>query len=252
MDLYKAYVGQIRQQKIIWHVCTPKSASTFFMRNLQAAAAGSPHVSQMNCVPFHKNRPQVVCAYTVMLSISPQSMGKVLLSPHVHAVASQDLLEMISENHLVIVQTRSLMDTIVSLRDQLDRTQWTPFGVVNHLDWPHLTKDEKTERLITTYLPWHVQFHLGWEAAAAEKNVKWVNYSEVIADPARFTREVFDFHGVPVRTSEIAPTGAGNVNFNVGRAGRGNELLSPTQKARIHQVVGSLTRVRDSAHLQLQ
>ena len=102
VDLYTAYVQRIRRQRIIWHFCTPKSASTFFMRQMQACVAGDPTVAPMRCVPVYQNRPQVVCAYTLILSMDKNAHAQVLVGPHVHAVASLDLLNMISENHLEI------------------------------------------------------------------------------------------------------------------------------------------------------
>jgi hypothetical protein len=148
-----------------------------------------------------------------------------------------------------VVQSRPLLDTIVSLRDQLDKHQETPFGVMNHIVWNSLTPDEKIDRLIMMYVPWHVQFMMGWEEAAKSLNVKWIDYSEAVADPEPLVRDVFGFHGISLPTELFKPVS--QLNINVGRSGRGAELLTAAQKTRIADTVAALTSVRQPSHMQL-
>lgn len=236
-ELYASLVRHIREQRIIWHFCTPKSASTYLMKQLLQATSGNGEVMPIRCVPLHTNRPQVVCAYTVAESFGSfsKTRDKVMLGRHVHAAATNDLLDMISENHLVIVQTRSLMDTVVSAYDHLNRQPLLPMSAVTDAIWPTLSDCDKIDYLTHTYVPWHVQFVQSWDRASAGMNTKWVDYREVIDDTEAVVRDILKHFGVAPARISAAPLAKSN--FNVGRVGRGEEVLSATQRSKISSLV---------------
>ena len=120
-------IERIRQQRMVWHFCTPKSASTFLMSHMLQATANNPAIGNIRNVPVHGNRPQVICVYTTHGSIIDRDPAHVMLGRHTHALASDDILEMISNNHLVIVQSRGVLDTVVSLIDHLNKNAVSPW-----------------------------------------------------------------------------------------------------------------------------
>jgi hypothetical protein len=228
-------VRRIREQPIIWHFCTPKSASTFFMKHLRQATASDPRVGILRCLPSHKNRPQVVCPYTIADSLSGWSPTHVMLAPHTHALATDDLLNLISDNHLVVLQMRALFDTVVSIADHLDRNPVSPFIANSRIIWSKLEPAEKLDFIIQLYVPWHVQFVNGWNHAAQALRVVWIDYEDAVRQTNDLATAIFSFHGIACDALEGLPKG--DIRLNVGRPGRGLERLSPEQQERIAGIV---------------
>ncbi len=244
--LYASIVDHIRAQPIIWHFCTPKSASTFLMQKLIQATADQPNVGHLKCLPIAHNRAQAVCPFTIAESIGDHPLHHVMIARHVHAAATTDLLDMISENHLVVVQTRPVFDTVISAIDHLNQQPISPFCINGEEIWPTLSESAKIDYLTLTYVPWHVQFIQSWDRAAEHSNIKWASYQDVVDNPDKIVSEILAFHGIHSAPEPSMPLG--NIRFNVGRSGRGQELLSPQQKPNISSIVETMSGMWQPSH----
>ena len=118
--------------------------------------------------PTQENRFQNICSQTVFNRIFFRK-EKFFFSTHSHTLATNDFLNLISSNHLVILQYRSIEETLNSLffylkdgvykdpkRIHKGQNFWLPFGFNSNSD------EEKFLQLIYSYVPWHINFLKGW------------------------------------------------------------------------------------------
>jgi len=246
-ELHKACVDHVRSQRLIWHFCTPKSASTFLMNTIRASVANTPGIAHFNVVPMRSTRQQVVCAYTAAQSISLHLPADVMIGPHLHSLATEDLTSMISDNHAVVIQTRPLLDTVISMFDHFNRNPRVAYAVTASAVWQDLSDDEKVDYLIYCYIPWHVQFLQSWDAAASEgKRINWVGYQQAVKEPGQTTAEILDLQAI--KGGAVSELPVESKNFNVGQAGRGRQQLSAAQIYRITSVVNTLNRTWKYRH----
>lgn len=232
---YDDSVAKLQAKNFVWHFCTPKCASTHFMKHLQMATASNPAVGYARCIPMPKDRPQVVCTYTINHAIDDNPNTETIIGNRTHALATEDLTDIISSNHIVVIQTRSILDTIVSLFDHWNKNPRTPFWVTNQFFWPDLTDEEKYNHIIESYVPWHVQFVQGWDRASAKLNLIWTSYQNVVSDSNKVAEEIFSFHSI--NHNHVSVPREANGQFNVGRSGRGQKQLSEKQKMRVSELV---------------
>jgi len=217
-------IKRIRESKITWHICTPKSASSFFMGYIRRRLEVS-HIkfNSFSAVPSHDNRYQTVCSYTVgsQLFFSP-GKNTIHISSHLHAPCTLDFMEMISDNHTVICQTRSILDTIVSLIDYFDQGHSVnSFLMLAHEYWDSLSYLEKVNEIIEYYLPWHINFLQTWLLASNDMNVKFLMFDDIVSA----TDTCFDsiFTEIPYNKNKIDTKNI-KAKFNKGVSGRGAEL----------------------------
>ena len=109
---------------MIWHFCTPKSASTYliYLININTKNA-------VSAVPYYYDRPQVYdfsYLYSQILEnkLNNRKIFKInqkhTISVNQQHISYDSFLEnYISERHIVIIQFRNIYKTILSLKDFL-------------------------------------------------------------------------------------------------------------------------------------
>lgn len=231
----------IRSRKIIWHVCTPKSASTYLMnlcRSHLEVLNDPVKYRYLSSVPVHGNRPQVTCPYTLYEGLKLLGKDTIAVTKHQHVLATQDLLELLSENHKVIVQTRTITDTLVSMVDHIDQSPESrgPWLIRSVDFWKNLDKKKKFDLLILHYVPWHIQFLQGWiDAQKHFKNIHLFDFDEIVHSPRRVFEEVFEITD-SINLNNMIPTRE-NARFNRGVSGRGMETLENAQIALVRNML---------------
>jgi hypothetical protein len=205
----------------------PKSASSTLSHRL-AAAGGVPETNL-----GEPNRESDF----LQLGRLVEERARGLAHQHVHATPRT--LELISIFDLqVVVHTRNVFDAIVSLRDHfLSGEMSNPIGYVPD----HFTElDSEQQLLFVTDLaaPWLLGFVKSWEEA--EQNgttVIWTDFETVSSRPGLAARSVIASTGSRIHESELAAAVAGPPRrFNVGRAGRGSELLPASAVLTVHRL----------------
>jgi hypothetical protein len=129
-----------------------------------------------------------------------------------------------------IVQVRNIFDVTISLFDHIEKGRHVvPTGFV-HKEYFSLPKEEKLLYLIRIHLPWYFNFFMSWREASQRVDVLWVTYEQLIRDQVGTISRILEFHQLPVdpnrirhAMTEIADDRKTN-RFNVGKAGRGQEL----------------------------
>jgi hypothetical protein len=231
------YKKSIHDSNIVWHTCTPKSASTFFMNYSKAALANSSkNFTIIQGVPIYENRPQIICESTIIKSLNKTS--DINLSSHQHVLATNDLLDKITDNHVVICQYRSILDTIVSLIDHQDDKQKSMvnlFAPFSHCYWEQLSYEEKLNNIIDNYLPWHISYLQGWIIASETINVKWLHYNDVILDPKKSFNQIFSKFNIS--SPDFVEIPKSKSNFNKGISGRGKKIIPKSMQERITEKI---------------
>jgi hypothetical protein len=237
----KNEIEGIRKASIVWHVCTPKSASTYLMQFLHhSILEKNSKVNIGLSLPSYGNRPQVFCGHTLGARLNSKRLN---MTTHTHALATDDLLEMLSENHVILCQTRSILDTVVSLVDYLNKQgPLNPWSSMAFHYWHKLSDEQKADNVIEHYVPWHISFLQGWLIASETLDVHWFNYSDVVKDCGKCVSPIFSKFNIPFSGEVSLPSG--KTNFNVGIMGRGKLLLSLSQQDRI------VEKIKNSDHLK--
>lgn len=144
-----------------------------------------------------------------------------------------------------IVQIRNLFDVIVSARDHMvkDLSDSSDQSDVAR-SIRSLEPSEQLDAIIDLHVAWYMKFYASWRGAEdrGDLELHWIDYRDLIADQKSVVCGALDFLGVEYAgerveavLDELKPK---ETRFNVGRAGRGEELLSGDQKARVRRMAG--------------
>lgn len=142
----------------------------------------------------------------------------------------------IGKDSSVILQTRNILDTIVSLKDFMDQRSplfLNPFFVSWEKIWGHLSDDEKINQIIFYYLPWHLDWLLSWKDY--DKALR-IDYENIVNDTNDSVTKICEY--IKINKSNRDIENAINVvnskpnkfnRINVGLSGRYKTILSEYQ-----------------------
>lgn len=132
------------------------------------------------------------------------------------------------------MQSRDILDTLVSLKEHIDREPRQPWVLLPtegaSENWARLGDEDKYWAIAIYYAPWHCQFVSSWNS---EPNRHEVAFDRVTSEPVAVLREICNRFEMPGTTSGMARAVASvlgdsrRANFNVGVAGRGASVLPP-------------------------
>jgi hypothetical protein len=230
-----------RRGRCLFITSFPKSGSTYLVSAL-ARASGTLNYflgdDPLNAQDLYL--PKLVDSYAI----------NVTCQQHTRATAPN--LALMREFAIrPVVLVRDLGDAMVSLRDHLEReSRQTPVITVGD-DFFSRPQTAQLDHLIDVAAPWYLDFYAGWQAAAvAGMAVHWLTYEQLMADKAAALQAILNYYGIETPPADLSAAlgsadGSEGTRRNVGGSGRGAELLSPDQQARL----GDLGR--HYAHLDL-
>jgi hypothetical protein len=241
---YADNIKYIKEQNIVWHTCTPKSASSswsaFCLSVLSKKKIKSNH---FNALPIFGNRPQVSCSYTIKSQIAP--FQRLCVSSHQHTLATDDFLAMLSSNHTIICQTRPILDTIASLLDFSDAGySINSCSPVLHKYWNKLSFQEKIDEIVESYLPWHLQYLQTWLLASNNYDVKFLFFDDLVGNPSKCFNRVFSRWDITLKNGDI-PT-LDQHKFNKGISGRGKSVIPEKTIEHIVSIVKKSDKLNQS------
>ena len=130
------------------------------------------------------------------------------------------------------MQSRDILDTVVSLKDHIDRAPQQPWVLLpsgeTGASWTRLEDEEKYWAIALYYAPWHCQFVTSWETEVGRFEV---TYERLTTEPAKVLQEICERFEMPgtaqeaVRAVDLVAGNTRRTNFNVGVGGRGAKLL---------------------------
>ncbi len=141
------------------------------------------------------------------------------------------ILKRYEEESRVVITQRNVLDTLVSLREYLEKPEvrdaWDAGPGCSGGQWCALPEDQKMKWIAYNSTPWYFSFFVQWQSAKVNKLV--VKYEEFFEDQLDGVRKILDFVGIDQggysdqHISEIA--GHRDGKYNVGRSGRGKEMI---------------------------
>ena len=174
-----------------------------------------------------------------------------------HLPPNQNTLTLLERAKLrPIILVRNLNDTIVSLAEEWAR-QWRTVAHIVEVDGFHLqfcgaipwtfiqrflkaSPSERFDRVIEVALPWLCAFASGWSLISARRPsfARIIGYDVIAADPHTVVRTICHDLGLSAigdinDAVEAVLSDRQRSNFNVGRSGRGRELLSVRQREQV-------------------
>ena len=212
----------------------PKSASLHFVQAIASSCGISNHQIGINFGGGQLYYPRLAAA---------KFSGRSTIS-HCHNSADDNTLRIIESLNLrVIVLTRSLPDVIVSRRDMLARDQYSPELPPSAISFFNSsTLDEQHDLIIDVFGPIYIHFMLSWnQLRSTTIHPVHATFEEIESDQIDLIKRVSDELGFCVDPNFIRQTlgaldDAGGINRNVGRSGRGAELLEERHYARLCEI----------------
>ncbi len=224
--------------KHILVACAPKSGSTYLANCLGAL----PGFLKADLCFGYGSREQELCVYRAA------AMHAVDYVAQHHVRYSETTAQFMRAFGIFpVVIVRNLFDTVVSLRDHV-RARPAPSPMA-YVDERFLTWDEgrQLDFIIDFMLPWYANFLMCWSHYEGP-GVRML-YRDFVGDPQEMLISVAAAAGLDRPSADIAkaiasidPEGS---RFNVGRTGRGREVLSQAQIARISDMFAAYADVED-------
>jgi len=148
------------------------------------------------------------------------------------------------------VQTRPLMDTLVSLKDMLEQRYQesgelkSPWIVGLNSEWVQISESEKYFLIAGAYAFWHLCFIRSWEAYPHKI---WVTFDEITNDTLPTVARICEFFNISKSESDVKEA-INQVNsipnkvrrLNVGKSGRGEKSLPDEVRHYIKQLEGAM------------
>lgn len=223
--------------------CFPKSGSTFLLRRLEEATG---YINQPMVFEYGGNEQDLY-----LPAVTRAFYQNTVTQQHLRATGT-NIRILADFDFRVVVLTRNIPDTLVSLHDHLLRESLeTP---LLHVDsgFEKLDFERRLDMLIDLALPWYLNFYASWfnnYTRLKSGAVMWVDYEQVVGASAATVAKICQQFGLPfsIATASVPnlddPVTAQKIRFNVGRPGRGRALLSPSQLSRISALARHHPRV---------
>lgn len=222
----------LRDRKIIYVSCFPKSGSSYATRIL----------SEITRVRIHRT----VYAF---LQNEQDIYLPALIDGFWHDFATQQHTRATDPNVKLmnkysirpVVLVRNIFDIVCSFRDHLyNESKIWMMGYVTD-DFFDLCENEQYDFIINLILPWYFNFYVSWYEAEREKKIEflWITYEDMVEEPVVCFNNILRFLNVNKTEQEIKRTLKLDIKkgkrdkFNKGITGRGAKLLSEEQKLKI-------------------
>lgn len=159
---------------------------------------------------------------------------------HQHCSASAANLALLQAlDARIVVLSRDLADSLVSLVDHLDKAPGDAGPLAP--GWPSLSRAEKLEAVADQHGPWMVAFWASWTRAARAGAAKplFLTYEVAMADKPRCIARISGHLGLPIAPERIETVLAAmerdkhQARFNQGRSGRGAEEMPAVLRQRL-------------------
>ncbi len=233
MSRWSAWMSRfaVRRQHLLV-ACFPRSGSTYLQKLLQRLTRlDASYVSEVG-----PQNEQDLSARKLR-----RLRRRCVLQQHVRGTTTNVEL-MVRHGIRPIVQTRSLFDVVVSLDDYFNEDhRRLSCGYVCE-EYLRTARNERFDYLIHLHLPWYFNFLMSWREAAERIETCPVTYEELFADQTGTLARIAEFYDLRVSPSQIeeAIRGAAgsDTRLNVGKTGRGAELLTWQQKQAIFRMAG--------------
>lgn len=224
----------------IFIACTPKSGSTF-LKNVLVGVTG--YRDLFTVYAALQNEQEL---YMPQLA----KFGNVDTVTQQHVRASEANIQLMQAFGIKpVVLVRNIYDTVASLLD-FYRLGFTFSTFFDREDFLTFDEEHQIDLLIQYAIPWHFQFVASWQRAEKDNrlDVRWLTYENLMKDKVETIEQILGYYQVSADPLEIAKqistveSNREQNRINIGISGRGDSILSPSQKNRIKALGRHFTR----------
>ena len=232
---------KINQENLIWHFCTPKSASSYLVHLLNLN--NNKHISS---IQYYYDRDQVSDFFFLFNKIQEQKFNNTKFTTvnHQHTIYDSFLEKYISEKHTVIIQFRNIYKTVLSLKDYIISE-----NVMNNNSFARWDPEKYNDKdilklLIFNYVPFHVNFIKTWVESKIRGKKIFINYESFIKNEKHYLEKFFiGYDKKNIIVPEIEKIEKRVIKFNLGS--KRENTLSVDEKKLIDEIVDIHTKHSD-------
>jgi len=232
---------KINQENLIWHFCTPKSASSYLVHLLNLN--NNKHISS---IQYYYDRDQVSDFFFLFNKIQEQKFNNTKFTTvnHQHTIYDSFLEKYISEKHTVIIQFRNIYKTVLSLKDYIISE-----NVMNNNSFARWDPEKYNDKdilklLIFNYVPFHVNFIKTWVESKIRGKKIFINYESFIKNEKNYLEKILiGYDKKNIIVPEIEKIEKRVIKFNLGS--KRENTLSVDEKKLIDEIVDIHTKHSD-------
>lgn len=215
----------------IFIACSPKSGSTF-LKNVLVSLTGYRDLFAVFASLQNEQEldlPQLV------------KFGNVNTVTQQHVRATEANIQLMQAFQIrPIVLVRNIYDSVVSLLD-FYRQGYTFSTFFDRTDFLTFDEEQQIDLLIDYAVPWFFQFVASWHRADKDDRleVQWLTYEDLLRDKPAAVNRVLSYYGLSVPPTGVQKKiaeveGQKDKNrMNIGIVGRGDWILTSSQKSKI-------------------
>jgi hypothetical protein len=238
---YEKIRKNISQKNLIWHFCTPKSASTYLAYLLILNKT-----NEVSSILHYGDRQQISDFSYLSQEIERYKFNnnKIFSVNHQHTICDSHLLRHISEKHIVIIQSRNIYKTILSLRDFIISKNIITNNPFARWDQTKYNEKDILRLIIFNYVPFHVNFIKTWVESEIKGKKIFVNYENFIKNEKDYLEKIFSgYEKKNIIVPKLAEIDRRVIRHNIG-AKRENTLTIDERKL-IDEIVDINTKHSD-------
>tara|TARA_B110000971_G_scaffold58366_1_gene59536 strand:+ start:836 stop:1696 length:861 start_codon:yes stop_codon:yes gene_type:complete len=232
---------KIIQKNLIWHFCTPKSASSYLAYLLKLNTN-----SNVSSIPHYGDRQQTSDFSYLSQEIERYKFNnnRVFNVNHQHTVCDSNLVRYISEKHIVIIQSRNIYKTILSYRDFIishNKIAGNFFGISNSTKY---NEKDLLKLIIFNYVPFHVNFIKTWVEREIRGKKIFINYENFIKNEKDYLEKIFSgYEKKNIIVPKLEEIDRRSILFNIGT--KRENTLTIDEKKLIDEIVDVNTKNSD-------
>lgn len=224
---------KINQVSLIWHFCTPKSASSYLEYLLKLN--NRKHVSS---IPYHCDRQQLADFSFLYNQIQEQKLKnrKYFSVSHQHTIYDSFLEKYISKKHIVIIQFRNIYKTVLSLKDYIISENIANNNPFARWDTKNYEDKDILKLIIFNYVPFHVNFIKTWVESKLRGKKIFINYESFIKNEKYYLEQIFiGDEKKNLKIPKIEKIKKESIKFNIGT--KRENILTIDEKKLIDDIV---------------
>lgn len=220
-----------KRRKHLWLIAAPKSGSTWLTVILDNCLKWK----QISLVPDYDRREQEADLRQIILQGGRRGN---IFSPHQHCRYSDNTASIITQTGAkVILLCRNIFDTVLSVKDHLDReSRIIPMSYMDDESWNALADEQRRDFVIDMIIPWYFNFYCGWFKSSLINSgqVLITTYENLNTNTPEVIGEILDF--IEVQKSKvhindaISKSRLRDTRKNKGVVGRGATLTIKQRK----------------------
>jgi len=244
-QILKRIFSKVNRRRIAIYSAFPKSASQHLINLIKIGTDNKTIiVSAKTGSGWGHN---IINEEKIYLDIPNYFKHKVLYGHFPFSAHNNHALKTLAPNSNIIVSIRPLPDVVISYKEHIDRKGFGPLDLriigasEGNQNWNNLDDNKKYDYIINFVIPWYIRYIMGWLVGAKEWPLRIITFEEHTLFPYKLLESVSDFLKIQITATsvkeKVSPKNIQLTNYNVGRMGRGRQILSREQLITIQNIL---------------